>query len=362
MQRKPCVIRKQLPVPRGKKEAFMDKLRRYFYLDVSCTLPDENFLSELQQELRQTQANPLGPAEVLEALEQNSLSPFGSGLHPHTFGAHNVFHSHASSMKNPHASGDHNRFHSHTSSTKNSQKRPHALAFSNSVSFPPSVSVKQEGAVFDESRQPKNVIEMNLMAQLQQMGFADRREILSTIRRLIETNPEHPPTPDAVMIDIVTQREEAEEARKMDEARLQSEQARKEDARKRRKELEEQFEQRLRAADLQVWSSEVEMFPDSWILSSPARTVLAPMVAQAESLKFKLLELLKLEKKARKWYGVALPYGYFGFELADRLVERTTVNAMTTQIQEEVAKLESGMYNLSGMYNTGFHHCNDEKC
>jgi hypothetical protein len=143
---------------------------------------------------------------------------------------------------------------------------------------------------------------MNLLVQLSLMGFTNRREILESIRELAShTNPSQPPSVDSVMVATIAQREEAEEARHMDEARLLSEQARKEDAQRRQSLIHNNVEEKLKTASMDDWRRTSGMFPDSWILKENiCYEFLSSLIPDNDTvLKGKLMALLKLEKKAK---------------------------------------------------------------
>jgi hypothetical protein len=63
-------------------------------------------------------------------------------------------------------------------------------------------------------------------------------------------------------------------------------------------------------------------------------------------LKCKLMVLLKLEKKAKQWYGRVLPRGYFARCVAERLIQ-ATADSMGGKLQKEVNALEVAMFQLS---------------
>jgi hypothetical protein len=224
--------------------------------------------------------------------------------------------------------------------------------------------------------QPRNPMEMNLLVQLTQIGFSNRREILENIRSLMAdggtsnsdsdgflSHQQQPPSVDTVMVAMITQREEAEEARKMDEARLQSEQARKEDARRRRSLIHNNAEETLKTASMDDWRGRQDMFPDSWILNENAcYALLASLLIHNDNdilqLKGKLMALLKLEKKAKQWYGQVLPRGYFARCVTTRLMQATTGDvmikndtmagkSMATTLRNEVDALQVAMFQLS---------------
>ncbi|GKY96212.1 hypothetical protein MPSEU_000581100 [Mayamaea pseudoterrestris] len=191
------------------------------------------------------------------------------------------------------------------------------------------VYVKTEYALPDEV--PHNDQERHLLGQLQGMGFSDTFEVLTSIRKLVAKQQEQqrqaPPrkhpvfakvpatqqmhvSVDSVMIDIITTREELDEAKKMDEARRQSEVSRKEDARKRRRAIEDEQLKQLQSGSLDVWRTDPAMFASSWILNHDATRQVLSTVATNSDAKMKLIELLQLEKRSMKWFR-DLPRAYF---------------------------------------------------
>jgi hypothetical protein len=211
------------------------------------------------------------------------------------------------------------------------------------------VRVKLERHLSPDTDGPRNPMEMSLLVQLSQMGFTNRREILESIRELASNaSPSQPPSVDSVMVAMITQREEAEEARNMDEARLQSEQARKEDAQRRRSLIYNNVEEKLKTASMDDWRRTNGMFPDSWILNENiCYDSLSAVIQDKDTLlKCKLMALLKLEKKAKQWYGKVLPRGYFARCVTERLIQATAAS-MNGKLQNEVNALEVAMFQLS---------------
>ena len=268
---------------------------------------------------------------------------------------------------------------------------------------------------------PRTPLEIKLLMELQQMGFQDRSEVLNAIRHFTEktngnsnsgndsgsagaTDNGGPVTSDEVMMWIITQREELEEAKKMDLARLQSEALRKEQAERRKQEKEN----RLESASLDDLGQAI--FPNSWVLKlmkSAARSdngdrncgSVYSLVEQAiqqtlkdnnggnaecsTALKNILIELLQYEQDARKWYNCLMPRAYFEKwcqELMDRYdchPESHSFTAssdsppscllswMKTQLESEVKHLQSAMFSLSeqkGGVPIIFIKAHDEAC
>ena len=166
------------------------------------------------------------------------------------------------------------------------------------------------------------------------MGFVDRREILSVLR-----SSHRPWTLDDAMIAIVTAREEAAEARKMDEARLASERTRKAEAAARRQANKERHEEQIRQSGLDEWLFNASMFPHSWLLRSVARPKLEEELG---TIKDALIALLELEKKSHQWYK-DLPSAYFDM-LARQLLSATDVPSF---LKRETQTLQQAMFELS---------------
>ena len=182
---------------------------------------------------------------------------------------------------------------------------------------------------------------------------------------------------EAAMMWIVTQREEAAEAKKLDEARVSSERAvmAMEQSRK------EEAEQQLKNADLVDLIGTVDesksidegfveipskFFPCSVVLQNNwAKRVFTEISScsdrtQASRGKDQVARFLSLENKARKWYGTVLPFSYFKYiacpcfeSWAKLLSEATKKNddSFSAKICERLSwecdKLEKAMYNLS---------------
>lgn len=193
------------------------------------------------------------------------------------------------------------------------------------------------------------------MEELLPMGFTDRRELLTVIRKCLEDNPAC--SADDCMLECVRVREEMEEARKMDAARLASERSRKEEAAARRASVERETDQMMREAAVREWR--MTYFPDSWLLRDDELCdVLDQALSQEhhddgadDGTKQAMLDLLKQEKKARKWYDAVLPSAWFARVCAKRLVEADT--CLHEAIQAELSRLETGMYSLSGEWSAG---------
>ena len=244
---------------------------------------------------------------------------------------------------------------------------------------------------------PRSPQEAKLFLELTQMGFQDRDEVLNAIRHFTDNSNNDDTTgsgsssdtvgvgsvtSEQVMMWIISQREEAEEAKKMDLARFQSEELRKEQAERRKQEKEN----RIGSASLDVLAQ--TMFPKSWVLKRMAAAAdiggrncgsmhaLVVQVVQralkdstddttkaSVSLKKTLIQLLELEKNALKWYNCLVPRAYFENwckELMDRYSchpdaqnhdgtsdsppPSTLMSWMKKELEKEITKLETAMY------------------
>jgi hypothetical protein len=161
----------------------------------------------------------------------------------------------------------------------------------------------REPTISSDPNQPQTTHEMNLMTQLEQMGFTDRQEMINGIRQSNKT------TAEDVMLFIIAQREEAEEARKEDEVRLISEEQKRE---------QEQLQKTRRKQNLCLAKTGQDLraiFGNSWILKGllSADNVRHSTIVNSRLMtkrRTEFLDMLDLEEKSAKWYG-ALPFHYF---------------------------------------------------
>jgi len=223
---------------------------------------------------------------------------------------------------------------------------------------------------------PRDARESSLVETMRNMGFNDTREILSGIRAVASQREEVSIVSaagwspqdhvEAAMMWIISQREEAEEARKEDEARFSSERADAEMMQRRKEERETE----MMSSNMQDLLGSVEeeitisskYFPHSVILQSrPIRHIFATISSVNDSAKAtrarrEVLRYLKLEKKATDWYGRVLPYSFFQHSAkprfatwAEKLLQ--TSHYSSDQISQELMKecddLERALYNLS---------------
>lgn len=196
---------------------------------------------------------------------------------------------------------------------------------------------------------PQTPMDHALIQRLNQMGFHDKHELYNSIDRLVEKNNANIlPSADAVMFDIISVRQDLEEAKIMDQARLQSEQLRKEEARRRRQLTQQQFECILQTSDIQRWKADSSMFPRSWLLSDSNIVALFQQMSSNPTDKLNLLELLKLEKEAYKWYGSCLPKHYFLDRVIPQMMQSTDLPSL---VRETISTLQKAFYSLSHQTN-----------
>jgi hypothetical protein len=223
----------------------------------------------------------------------------------------------------------------------------------------------------ENSLVPSDHRESNMLAILRGMGFTCTREILTALRAVAanreevcvvySTNgvdsgwsvEEHV---DAAMMWIVTQREEAAEASKLDEARISSEQANLAIEQSRNQEMARVLQNAdlvdligLSQDDIEIKSKH---FPCSTLLRNRSvKKCFLKITTSSDSNssgKEEVIRLLNLEKKARKWYGTVLPFSYFEYTLRPRLEGWARANAsqMCQKLRHESDQLEKAMYNL----------------
>ena len=194
--------------------------------------------------------------------------------------------------------------------------------------------------------------EASLLYSVLAMGFTDRAEVLSVVRTCLEGNSQT--TADDVMMECLRLREEMEEARKMDAARLESERTRKEESKRRRAIVAKETRQNMLSTPFGQWQA--EFFPNSWILQdNTARHTLQVSVELGSSRAVTeqrqgMLDLLEREKNARKWYGPTLPSAWFARVCTPELVEATENDTLMRTIQSHLKALEVGMFSLEGKW------------
>ena len=211
-------------------------------------------------------------------------------------------------------------------------------------------------AATDPQGTPQNSTEAILLQQLLQMGFL-KQEILDGIRQC-RSGTAAIPSADEVMLHLVTQREEAEEARKEDEVRLRSEDQKQEESKRREQNQTESLSKATTGEDLSA------LFPESWVLKAmSADNLSVSQILRNSDSRTDFLEFLKLEEKSRKWYGWILPSDYFrtvGKQLMGAVVDNSNKNSnknnkpipsWVTFLSNEREKLRCGLYELKEQLN-----------
>ena len=222
----------------------------------------------------------------------------------------------------------------------------------------------------EDGDRPRDDRESALVETMRNMGFTNDREILSGLRAVEAqreevsivaavgslSSKEHV---EAAMMWIISQREEAEEARKEDEARYSSERAEAEMVQRRKEEREAE----LMTSDLEdlLGSSEEDIvisskyFPHSIILQSDITKQMFAMIlsvndsVKAAHARKEVVRYLNLEKKATDWYGHVLPYSFFNYSAKFRFESWACdgTDQITDQLVQECDCLEKALYNLS---------------
>ena len=266
------------------------------------------------------------------------------------------------------------------------KKEQHAKA-SSASSFSPGHSIAASASTTvddDYYSLPKDLREMSLLAQLKAMGFTDQREMLAGLRHVekerggggtimsLDTSSTHV---EEAMMWIVAQREEAEEARKMDLARITSEYEHSEEERRKK-----DTDQRLQEASIEdivgmgensdsghFHKHKSKFFHFSILLRSElVRSIF--LSTFCPDTKKNLIHLLKLEQKANQWYGAVLPWAYFNYVATgrieswahDKAESKPSADPPNEMIQNvgdliriEAETLERGLYVMSEQHNNG---------
>lgn len=281
---------------------------------------------------------------------------------------------------NRHSTGNAESSNSHNTFNKNNRKSAptsHAAAVhivSQKQQQPQVTTTDQSNKSYDTTPQTPHE-EYIVKTMRDEMNFQDSQEILFSYRKLVRKQQDSAslkstkpgpqtstlvtskPTVDEVMMEIINQREEADEAKKMDQARVLSELSRKEEAKRRRDIIQEEFQKSMElCTDITALMdpNDKRLFSSSWILQDPilnqkcqlyiikntpptsspsddGTTTVAP-------LKLQFLELLQLEKNSGKWYGQILPKSYFQHFVIERLKKTMTTTATTPQKSNRTRK------------------------
>jgi hypothetical protein len=171
--------------------------------------------------------------------------------------------------------------------------------------------------------------EQRILTELkQQWGFSDDKECVDAIQRVKRQSAAL--TTDAVMLEIISQREEAEETKKMDLARLASELDSREESQRLRDQRKQDDEEKILNATYQEMKnpSSAEnkrlMFEFSWLLRYEDCAPLLLEIADKQThrtTKRSLIQLLQKERDAKKWYNNDLPKSWFTFVAGKRILD-----------------------------------------
>jgi hypothetical protein len=339
-----------LGTPKGNKAVYVGRVRRYFYTDDACTVPDEALVGVLRAQVPRPSA--VAAAQPAAAVAAAATSTFEEYLAQMTEG-----------FRVAAATGQPFYFGGGAAAAAAAGLMP-----ASAVDAGAHRGKKRKAGrpvPTDPETNPQTAREGQLLYALLTMGFTDKRQCLQIMRTCLEEETtEAPCTAEVVMLRLIRLREDLAEASQMDAARLESERLRKEEARLRRESLKAQEEEALRSADLQLWRSSPAYFVRSWLLANDTIRERLEYFMKYEDegieadedpgtdVKERLLPLLKLEKKAQQWYGKVLPSAYFVRLVGPRLLEASKGKwpNMADVLDAEVEKLELALYVLSGRF------------
>jgi len=207
---------------------------------------------------------------------------------------------------------------------------------------------------------PQNPFECYIVNALRQMGFQDMHEIMTGLRHAQGANQMMAADcmAEMIMMYIVEQREEKEEAKKMDEARMHSENS-------------IILQEGERGGDLMstVYTTDEllgfiggqsKAFPDSQLLCSTKVKMLFRSLLQTEDFAPGVIrKLLTLENKANKWYN-KVPVPFFKHILREKVegwyddtmgqtseLSHDQKLDLIEKLKNEIGVIENAMYNLS---------------
>lgn len=366
----------------AKKQRRIDFLRRGLFRDDLCSIINDRLVQDMRSETRASSPNTTtarSTVPVSSSVETTAASNTGARKRPYSetlqqsqprqqqqqngFSAEDhaaaIFNAYMSQFNPPSSLAAQNRLaHNHgynlwqdmpipaAHESKNEEER-RETGNGSGASIPSGSSSAGAGAAIDPQSNPQNHTEFVLLQQLLQMGF-QKQEVLDGIRQC-QSSTSATPSADEVMLHLVSQREEAEEARKEDEVRLLSEDQKQEEIRRREQNKEESLLKATTAEDLRA------IFPDSWVLNfmvanptdSEGNSRSVSTILDSNS-RDDFLEFLKLEEKSRKWYGWVLPTGYF-HKMGKRLKNvggNDQIPSWETFLRNERKKLRCGLYEL----------------
>ena len=282
-----------------------------------------------------------------------------------------------------------------------------ASASANGSSHPSSSLSNNDDDDDSDDDRPRDMREMSLLGQLRTMGFNDQREMLAGLRHVMKDGAgsflDSGTILENSMMWIISQREETEEARKMDAVRIMAENEQLEEER-RRKEAERRLEDApiedlvgaaaagaaaaaegqdngaaaagaaQAATPSKHKAGRSKYFHFSILLHSPLVRSVFLSIACPEAKK-ELVRLLRLEQKANQWYGSVLPWAYFTYVATSRIEKwandktggssRCDADAakgekggeeaqdITSLIRNEANILERALFALSEQHNNG---------
>ena len=348
-----AVLKEHLPAS-AKKSRRVQFVRKAFFNDSACTMVNQSLMHQLDLELnangstqkrkrpnQEIYSRPIptpSPQQLSSACTNLYPSPMrqtltycgmrtskGNSFFPFPYPQDTAHTSYSTYRPNNRSQQMSNatlpNMTTHKQPSRELLKKPKACHDSRHVK----VKREQSQSAFNPDR-PQTAKEHQFVVELQHMGFTNKREILDGIRQSGGS------TSEDVMVWMISQREEAEEARKEDEARLRSEELRKEHAEREAQATREKLDS-AKVPDL------YPMFPNSWILERIPK----PERLQAMANKAVLTKLLQLENKGRKWYGTKLPSYYF-YDLATRMMASRV--GKIDWLPSEFERLESALFNL----------------
>lgn len=207
---------------------------------------------------------------------------------------------------------------------------------------------------------PKNETEVQIVNALRGMGFQDLQEIMMSMRQIQMDNPlvGGEILIDMIMMHIVQQREENEESKKMDAARIQSEQSR---IRQETEFNNDDCVQVVYSVDelLGLEDRKRCLFKDSFLLKSPkVKKLFYNLITENKDENFLVQKLLTIEKKSRKWYGDTTE-AFFRFLLCEKIekwcdeltnssnASNQTMRVIRQRLESEISHIEHELYLVS---------------
>lgn len=207
---------------------------------------------------------------------------------------------------------------------------------------------------------PRNETEVQIVNALRGMGFQDMQEIVTSMRHVQMENPlvQGEILIDMIMMHIVQQREENEESKKMDAARIQSEQSRilqeTECGHDDCVQIVYSIEELLGLEQKKRW-----LFKDSFLLkSSKVRKLFYDLITEKKDENLLVQKMLTIEKKSRKWYGDTTE-AFFRFLLCEKIekwfdelansrdTSKETMRIISQRLEAEISYIEQELYLVS---------------